>query len=110
MAEIKRAAYRDQTYWGRPIPGFGDPRARILVIGLAPAAHGANRTGRIFTGDRSGDFLFSSLHRCGLANQPHSRHRDDGLRLQGVYISCVVRCAPPRTGRSPRRSLAACPT
>ena len=95
VAREKRAAYRDWTYWGRPIPGFGDPAARILVLGLAPAAHGGNRTGRIFTGDRSGDFLFAGLHRVGLANQAESIHKDDGLKLQGAYMVAAVRCAPP---------------
>lgn len=95
VAVDKRAAYRDQTYWGRPVPGFGDPTARIAVVGLAPAAHGANRTGRVFTGDRSGDFLFASMHRCGLANQPSSVAIDDGLRLSDAYVLAAVRCAPP---------------
>lgn len=95
VAREKRAAFADQEYWGRPAPGFGDPDARILVLGLAPAAHGANRTGRIFTGDRSGDWLFASMWRCGLANQPTSVSRDDGLELRGAYVNAAVRCAPP---------------
>lgn len=95
VAREKRAAFRDQTYWGRPMPGFGDPAARILVLGLAPAAHGGNRTGRIFTGDRSGDFLFAGMHRVGLANQAESVHVDDGLKLHGAYMVAAVRCAPP---------------
>src|SRR4026207_783881 len=87
--------YLGMDYWAKPLPGFGDPAARILVVGLAPAAHGGNRTGRIFTGDRSGDFLFAALHRCGLAHPPTSVSREDGLRLQGVYVSAVNRCCPP---------------
>ena len=94
VATEKRAAFRDEEYWGRPVPGFGDPRARIVVIGLAPAAHGANRTGRVFTGDRSGDFLYASMHRLGLANQAESRSLDDGLELHDAWVAAAVRCAP----------------
>lgn len=101
VARQKAPRFADQDYWGRPVPGFGDPTARILVVGLAPAAHGGNRTGRIFTGDRSGDFLFASMHRVGLANQAASVSRDDGLRLRNAYMAAVNRCAPPDNRPSP---------
>jgi uracil-DNA glycosylase family 4 len=104
IAEEKRAAFRDQTYWGRPVPGFGDPQARLLIVGLAPAAHGANRTGRVFTGDGaggSGDFLLRAMHASGFASQPTSRHPEDGLTLHDAFIAAAVRCAPPDNTPTP---------
>ena len=109
VAREKKAAHAEEEYWGRPIPGFGDPEARVVVLGLAPAAHGANRTGRFFTGDRSGDFLFGALHRIGFANTPISRRAGDGLRLSGLWISAAVRCAPPKNRPTPAERDACLP-
>ena len=109
VAREKRAAYRDWEYWGRPVPGFGDPEARVVVFGLAPAAHGANRTGRFFTGDRSGDFLFESLHRTGFSNKAVSRTIEDDARLSGLWITAAVRCAPPQNKPTPAERDACLP-
>jgi uracil-DNA glycosylase family 4 len=107
VARDKVRRFRDQTYWGRPVPGFGDPRARVLIIGLAPAAHGGNRTGRVFTGDDSGDWLYGTLHRYGFASQKHSVAREDGMRLRGCYVTAAARCAPP-LNRPTRAELDRC--
>ncbi len=107
VAVVKRRAYREWTYWGRPVPSFGDPDARLLLISLAPGAHGANRTGRVFTGDSSGDFLFEALHATGLASQPTSVSAEDGLVLRDCYVACAVRCVPPQNRPKPTE-IAAC--
>jgi uracil-DNA glycosylase len=105
IARNKKKEFNDWVYWGRPVPGFGDPHAELLIVGLAPAAHGGNRTGRVFTGDRSGDFLYKALHRVGLANQARSESTNDGLRLDGAYVTAAVKCAPPDNKPTPQETL-----
>jgi uracil-DNA glycosylase family 4 len=109
VGEVKRRAFREWTYWARPVPGWGDPAARLAIVGLAPAAHGGNRTGRVFTGDRSGDFLYAALHRAGLANQATSVSRDDGLELRGAWVTLSARCAPPENAPHPDELLRCSP-
>jgi len=110
VAQLKRRAYRDQTYWGLPVPSFGDPAARVLILGLAPGAHGSNRTGRMFTGDRSGEILYKVLHKTGFASHPTSVSREDGLTLHDLYITAAAHCAPPATNPPPRNCATAAPT